>query len=161
VVFVETPIFTRRVYDYLDDDAYGQLQAFLSEQPGAGKIIRNSGGIRKLRWPDSRPIEAAKKSINIMRKELFEELLESVKQAKAIERGDAKPSREFVVNHRLEVARVRAQLGLSQSRFAALLGISANTLKNWEQGRRQPTGAARVLIKVAARHPKIVLEAAA
>jgi len=96
-----------------------------------------------------------------MRKELFEELLESVRQAKAIERGDAKPSRVFVVNQRLEVARVRAQLGLSQSKFAALLGISANTLKNWEQGRRQPTGAARVLIKVAARHPKIVLEAAA
>lgn len=96
-----------------------------------------------------------------MRKQLFEELLESVKQAKAIERGDAKPSRVFVVNRPLEVARVRAQLGLSQSKFAALLGISANTLKNWEQGRRQPTGAARVLLKVAARHPKIVLEAAA
>ena len=96
-----------------------------------------------------------------MRKELFAELLESVRQAKAIERGDAKPSREFVVNRGLEVARVRAQLGLSQSKFAALLGISANTLKNWEQGRRQPTGAARVLIKIAARHPKVVLEAAA
>ena len=96
-----------------------------------------------------------------MRKELFAELLESVTQAKAIERGDAKPSRVFVVNRGLEVSRVRAQLGLSQSKFAALLGISANTLKNWEQGRRQPTGAARVLIKVAARHPKIVLEAAA
>jgi putative transcriptional regulator len=96
-----------------------------------------------------------------MRKELFNELLESVKQATAIERGEQKPSRTFVVNKGIEVTRVRTQLGLSQSKFAALLGISANTLKNWEQGRRQPTGAAKVLLKVAARHPRAVLDAAA
>lgn len=96
-----------------------------------------------------------------MRNELFSELLESVRQAAAIERGQMKPSRVFVVNTKNKVARVRARLGLSQSRFAALLGISANTLKNWEQGRREPTGAAKVLLKVAARHPKVVLEAAA
>jgi putative transcriptional regulator len=96
-----------------------------------------------------------------MRKELFDELLESVKQAAAIERGQMKPSRVFVVKGKNEVARVRSRLGLSQSKFAALLGISANTLKNWEQGRRQPTGAAKVLLKVAARYPKAVLEAAA
>jgi putative transcriptional regulator len=96
-----------------------------------------------------------------MRKELFEELLESVKQAKVIERGQAKPSRIFVVKRGTEVARVRRTLGLSQSKFAALLGISANTLKNWEQGRRRPTGAARVLLNIAARYPKVILEAAA
>jgi putative transcriptional regulator len=96
-----------------------------------------------------------------MRKELFEELLESVTQAKAIERGDAKPSRIFVVKRGAEVARIRRMLGLSQSKFAALLGISANTLKNWEQGRRRPTGAARVLLNIAARYPKVILEAAA
>jgi putative transcriptional regulator len=96
-----------------------------------------------------------------MRKELFNELLESVKQAAAIERGEQKPSRVFEVKKRTEVTRVRTQLGLSQSKFAALLGISANTLKNWEQGRRQPTGPAKVLLKVAARHPKAVLDAAA
>jgi putative transcriptional regulator len=96
-----------------------------------------------------------------MRKELFEELLESVKQARVIERGEAKPSRIFVVKRGTEVARVRRTLGLSQSKFAALLGISANTLKNWEQGRRRPTGAARVLLNIAARYPKVILEAAA
>lgn len=53
VVFIETPVFTRRVHEYLDDEAYGHLQAFLAQQPGAGKIIRQSGGIRKLRWPGS------------------------------------------------------------------------------------------------------------
>ena len=96
-----------------------------------------------------------------MKKELFEELLESVKQAVAIERGEIKPSRSFTVHRKNEVTAARARLGLSQSRFAALLGISSSTLKNWEQGRRRPTGAAKVLVRVAKRHPRVVLEAAA
>jgi putative transcriptional regulator len=96
-----------------------------------------------------------------MKKKLFEELLESVKQAVAIERGQMKPARSFKVKPKNGVAAARAKLGLSQSKFAALLGISPSTLKNWEQGRRHPTGAAKVLLKVAERHPKVVLEAAA
>ena len=88
-------------------------------------------------------------------------MLESVKQAVATERGELRPSRTFTVNWKNEVTSLRAKLGLSQTRFASLLGISPGTLKNWEQGRRRPTGAARVLLKVAKRHPKIVLEAAA
>ena len=96
-----------------------------------------------------------------MKKELFNELLESVRQAAAIERGEAKASRTFVVNKKNEVARARAKLGLSQTRFASLLGISTSTLRNWEQGRRQPTGAAKVLLRVATLHPKAVLDAAA
>ncbi len=48
---------------------------------------------------------------------------------------------------------------LSQDKFAALLGVSVKTLHNWEQGRRRPSGAARVLLRVAARHPELVLEA--
>ncbi len=96
-----------------------------------------------------------------MRKKLFDELLESVKQATAIERSEMKPTRMFVVKKKNDVARARARLGLSQSRFASLLGISANTLKNWEQGRRRPTGAAKVLLRVAVRHPQAVLDVAA
>ncbi len=96
-----------------------------------------------------------------MKKELFKELLESVKQAAAIERGEMKPARTFIVKPKNDASAARAKLGLSQNKFAALLGISPNTLKNWEQGRRQPTGAARVLLKVAKRHPKVILEAAA
>jgi putative transcriptional regulator len=96
-----------------------------------------------------------------MKKELFEELLQSVKQAVAIERGDMKPSRSFTVRSKSDVSAARARLGLSQNKFAALLGISPGTLKNWEHGRRRPTGAARVLLRVAKKHPKIVLEAAA
>lgn len=55
----------------------------------------------------------------------------------------------------------RQKLGLSQSGFAELLGISVRTLHHWEQGTRTPSGAARVLLKVAERHPGIVLKAAA
>lgn len=95
-----------------------------------------------------------------MRKELFEELLESVKQAKAIEQGELKPGRLFRVESRNMVAKARGKLGLSQSKFATLLGISEDTLQNWEQGRREPTGPAKVLLKIAAKHPRVLLEVA-
>jgi putative transcriptional regulator len=55
----------------------------------------------------------------------------------------------------------RRRLGLSQTEFARLLGISLRTLHHWEQGTRQPTGAARVLLRVAAQNPEAVLAAAA
>jgi mRNA-degrading endonuclease RelE of RelBE toxin-antitoxin system len=53
MVFVETPVFTRRIADYLDDDEYVRLQSFLVLYPDTGKIIQGSGGIRKLRWAGS------------------------------------------------------------------------------------------------------------
>jgi putative transcriptional regulator len=96
-----------------------------------------------------------------MKKELFDELLQSVNEAVAVERGTAKPSREFEVNPANDVLRLRTKLGLPQTKFARLLGISEDTLQNWEQGRRKPAGPAKVLLKIAARHPKIVLETAA
>lgn len=54
----------------------------------------------------------------------------------------------------------RAKTGLSQSEFSLLLGISVRTLHDWEQGRREPSGAARTLLKIAARHPEILREIA-
>lgn len=95
-----------------------------------------------------------------MKKELFAELLESVKQAKAIEKGELKPARAFTIKSKNDVINVRSKLRLSQSQFAAALGISRDTLQNWEQGRRKPTGPAKVLLKIAARHPKVLLELA-
>jgi putative transcriptional regulator len=59
-----------------------------------------------------------------------------------------------------ETVRARQRLGLSQDTFAALLGVSSGTLRGWEQGRRQPTRAARVLLRVATQHPEVVLQAA-
>src|SRR5437867_5572505 len=59
------------------------------------------------------------------------------------------------------IAATRQKLGVSQNEFARLLGISLRTLHHWEQGTRTPSGAARVLLRVAALHPEIVLRAAA
>ena len=55
-------------------------------------------------------------------------------------------------------AEARAKVGLSQQHFARLLGVSARTLQDWEQGRREPTGAAKTLLRVAATHPEVLLE---
>ncbi len=59
-----------------------------------------------------------------------------------------------------QILAARRALGLSQAGFAQLLGVSINTPQNWEQGRREPTGAARVLLRIAASHPETVLAAA-
>jgi putative transcriptional regulator len=59
-----------------------------------------------------------------------------------------------------DVARIRAKTGLSQARFAVLLGVSVRTLQDWEQGRRAPSGAARTLLMVADRSPRALLEVA-
>lgn len=59
-----------------------------------------------------------------------------------------------------DIARIRAKTGLSQSRFATLLGVSVRTLQDWEQGRRAPSGAARTLLLIADRNPHVLLEVA-
>jgi putative transcriptional regulator len=95
-----------------------------------------------------------------VKRELFEELKQSLREATKIKRGQLKPGRVFRVDPESSIVRVRGKLGLSQSKFAAILGISENTLQNWEQGRRTPTGPAKVLLKIAARHPEVLLEVA-
>ena len=97
-----------------------------------------------------------------MREELFDELVESVKQMKEIEAGRLEPARvtrasDLVQEGNLDVAALRARFELSQAKFAALLGISVSTLQNWEQGRREPEGPAKVLLRVAAAHPEALL----
>jgi putative transcriptional regulator len=95
-----------------------------------------------------------------MKKELFEQLTSSLREAGQIRRATLKASRVFHVNPKNDVVKIRGQLGLSQSKFAALLGISADTLQNWEQGRREPTGPAKVLLKIALKNPRLLLEVA-
>jgi putative transcriptional regulator len=95
-----------------------------------------------------------------MKKELFEALKQNLREADQIKRGAAKPSRVFKIDPKNDIVKVRGKLGLSQSKFADVLGISADTLQNWEQGRRQPTGPARVLLRIATRHPKVLLKVA-
>jgi putative transcriptional regulator len=90
--------------------------------------------------------------------ELFKELTASIREGGAILRGEKKPSRAFKIEDP-DVAAIRNDYGLSQEKFAALLGISVRTLQNWEQGRRHPQGPAKVLLRVASRHPRAVLDA--
>ncbi len=67
---------------------------------------------------------------------------------------------EILPADRALVAEARAKTGLSQDKFALLLGISARTLRDWEQGRRSPSGAAKTLLRIAAKHPKVLREVA-
>ena len=90
-----------------------------------------------------------------MKDELFEELVASVREGGAILRGRSAPLRAFIVEGP-DVKKIRSRYGLSQIEFAAMLGISVGTLRNWEQGRRAPEGPARVLLQVAAKHPDAV-----
>jgi len=90
-----------------------------------------------------------------MNDELFTELLASVREGGAIMRGEQEPSRKFAVETP-DVKHIRERYRLSQSEFATLLGISVKTLQNWEQGRRTPRGTARILLRVADKHPEAV-----
>lgn len=92
-----------------------------------------------------------------MNDELFNELVASVREGGAILGNEKEASRTFVVDEP-DVAAIREEYGLSQTKFAALLGISVRTLQNWEQGRRHPQGPAKVLLRVASMHPKVVLD---
>ena len=92
-----------------------------------------------------------------MKNELFDELLESIQQGGEIIRGKKQPSREFNFDNP-DVKAIRGQYGLTQQKFAELLGISIATLRNWEQGRRRPEGPARILLSVAAKHPEAILD---
>ena len=109
--------------------------------------------------------------------ERFAELLDSAREAKGIMRGEIAPARTYtaeeiraaVAADRQRAARdaevpdaavIRERMGLSQAKFATLLGISIRTLQGWEQGRRAPKGAERTLLRVASRHPEALLEAA-
>lgn len=84
--------------------------------------------------------------------ELGEKLLQSVREMKA-----GKAARATLVAPN-EVAAARLKTGLSQSQFAQALHISARTLQEWEQGRRQPSGAAQALIQIAFKHPEVIAE---
>ena len=88
----------------------------------------------------------------------FSKLLASVKEAGQIKRGRKKPSRAFKVSPP-SIKAVRKKLQLSQREFALMIGVSTSTLQNWEQGRREPDGPAKALLKVAAKNPEAVMQA--
>ncbi len=93
-----------------------------------------------------------------MNDEMFNELLESVKEMDQILKGKKKPSRKFTFKDP-KVKSIREKTGLSQTHFARLIGVSKRTLENWEQGRRNPTGPARALLKIVGSDPKGAVQA--
>lgn len=93
-----------------------------------------------------------------MDKELFEQLHQSLKEAVAIAKGEMEPSRVFVVEAP-DVKAVREKTGLSQSMFASMIGVKVKTLQNWEQHRRNPTGAAAALLTIFDREPETAMKA--
>ena len=93
-----------------------------------------------------------------MKEEMFEELLESIREAGSILREEREPSRICALED-LNIKDMRKRYNMSQEKFAGLLGISKRTLEGWEQGRRKPRGPARRLLQVVARHPEAVLDA--
>ncbi|MFG0631765.1 helix-turn-helix domain-containing protein [Pseudomonas sp. xss_2] len=88
----------------------------------------------------------------------FEELLESVQQMDDIVHGKHPPSREFEIDA-LQVRNIRKATGLSQARFAEMIDVQVGTLRNWEQGRREPTGPAKALLRAIHNDPAHVLKA--
>lgn len=98
----------------------------------------------------SKPLTKAELAAYEAKRDLAAELLQSVKEMKA--------GQVHVVSS--PVIDARQKTGLSQSQFAALLGVSIRTLQGWEQGRKQPSGAARTLLAIASSNPKALLAVA-
>jgi len=92
-----------------------------------------------------------------MKNEDFKNLIQGVKELKLYRQKKLKPSRVF--NYDPDVKAIRAKLKMSQSEFADFLGVSANTVKNWEQKRALPVGTARSLLTIAEKEPQAVFAA--
>ena len=95
----------------------------------------------------SKPLSKAELAAYEAKRDLAADLLQSVREMKA---GQVRVVSSPVIE-------ARNKTGLSQSQFAALLGVSVRTLQGWEQGRKQPSGAARTLLAIASSNPKAVL----
>jgi putative transcriptional regulator len=93
-----------------------------------------------------------------VKKEMFEELLGSVREAGAILQGRRKPSRRTVIRSS-GIRDIRERTSLSQSEFAELIGVSVKTLQNWEQDRRRPTGPAAALLSIIDHDPVLAMKA--
>jgi len=196
---VETSIFQKQWPMYWTEDERGAFAAELAVFPGSGVVVKESGGIRKVRWkrkgtgksggvgviyfvrneaeevvrlliyaksevgnikgPALKEIRRAPKTRPLNRKDLaaFEakrdlaaELLQSIREMKS--------GRTHVVLS--PATEAREKTGLSQSQFATLLGVSVRTLHGWEQGRKQPSDAARTLLTIARTNSKALLAVA-
>ncbi len=92
-----------------------------------------------------------------MDKELFDDLVQSLKEAGDISAGKAEASRRFKLEAP-DAKDAREKMGLSQGEFAKLMRVSVKTLQNWEQHRRKPTGPAAALLKIVSAAPEVALK---
>lgn len=95
-----------------------------------------------------------------MDKQLIDKLYESMIQMNEIINGERSPSRKFAVDA-VHVKDIRKKTGLTQEKFCRLIDVKLGTLRNWEQGRREPTGPAKALLRAISKDPKHVLAALA
>ena len=93
-----------------------------------------------------------------MKDENFQGILKGLQEARAHARGEDVPVLQVHVPKQVDVTAIRARSRLSQERFAARIGVPVGTLRGWEQGRREPKGAARVLLALLERKPDLVEE---
>ena len=98
-------------------------------------------------------MRSTKKTVDLKVQAFHQDILRSVKQMTA---GKAARKSRVKVP---AVVTARNASGLSQAQFAELMGISVRTLQKWEQGEREPSGAARSLIRIAQRHPEVLVDA--
>ena len=198
MVFIETPTFTRLIAALLEDDEYAKLQEELARCPDAGDLIKDGGGIRKIRWKragtgksggvrviyywlteddqflmlvaypksvkdsltdkETAILRKLVKELQAMDKMLFEDLKQSLKEAASIRRGKLAAGRVSRISAP-DAKTIRAKVGLTQSEFAQLIGVKVATLRNWEQHRRSPTGAAAALLTIVEKEPDAALRA--
>ena len=88
----------------------------------------------------------------------FQKLVKSVKQMGSIMKGEDVPHR-ITDFGKIDVKALREKTGLTQAEFSTMIGVSIKTLQNWEQGRREPEGPAKALLRVVEKEPRAVLNA--
>ena len=91
---------------------------------------------------------------------MFNELMESIREMDAIQKGKRQPSR-VIEYPEIQVKQLRESIGISQEKFALMLGVSKRTVENWEQGRAKPNAQAALLIRLVARYPETMERLAA
>jgi putative transcriptional regulator len=143
----------RVVTAYFGSNAPVYLVALLSKGERANFSSRDVAAFKKLTaeiarsWRRRHPV-----------KRPADRIIQGLREAARHARGENVPGLKLRVPRKVDVSALRRRTGLSQEEFSRRIGVSAGTLRNWEQGRRKPDGPARVLLALIARNPRIVEE---
>ena len=147
------------IYYFLDDDTplFALLIYGKDEQDDLSSDQKK--GRYRSRRRDQGPPEGSKRKDHMSK--LGDDLIEAMQEAASFMDGNPGQTTRHVVDvPTIDVAAVRRKTGLSRSRFAARFGLDPRALQEWEQGRRRPDRAARLLLRIIERHPEVVEEAA-